>query len=56
MLGLGGKGDTAVKGPIRGGNSKTHAYRVPISNNVVRITVRPHKSFDIYRKDSPDPG
>ena len=44
MLGLGGKGDIAMIGPIRRGNSKTHAYRVPISYKAVGIPVRSNKS------------
>ena len=55
MLGLGGKGDTTMIGPIRRGNSKTHAYRVPITNKVVGTPVRSYKSVTFMIRDSPDP-
>ena len=55
MLGLGGKGDTAMIGPIRRGNSKFHAYRVWIPNKVVDILVCSYKSVTFMIRDSPDP-
>ena len=48
MLGLGGKGDTAVIGPIRRGNSKSYAYRVPILSKLVGVPVRSHKGVTSY--------
>lgn len=55
MLGLGGKGDTAMIGPLRRGNSKSHAYRVPIPNKVVGVPVCSHQSVTFMMRDSPDP-
>ena len=55
MLGLGGEGDTAMTGPIRRGNSKSHAYRVRILNNVVDILVCSYNGVTFMIRDSPDP-
>ena len=52
MLGLGWKGDTAMIGPRRG-NSKVHAYGVPISNKVVGSPVPSYTSVTFYDKRFP---